>query len=422
MPYSSDTMAARVRRYVLSAAALTSVVLGLELLLFPPPRVGWFLATALMAIGVAVLWALVSLPRARDTEAVEVPPPSASLASVPPNPAPGVPTAPTQPSRSRRATLTEAGADWRILSAPPIPGDETWLSWLPRERRRLGPQDGRLLPGVVDSGGKAGNLVAFPVRDYYGLVPPTGGAADRYLPPPRSGAGSLWPSRRQPPSTNVRPKTSPVEIRLPTGNSAPYTEEELDRMFPPDGGPTVRFLAEPPDRIGGGSPWSSEPPQPKKVTDREEDPLDGIGPAESFPPTEVRGILQDAYLVSDESPPVGRHDSAKPEREVEALPRPRVIRHSSDLTLEATNPIPPHLREAGPLIRFDVHSPRRGGRGGSGSRSVCASCSKVVLNLRMSGPCPRCLRPVCDECLREAFAAHGHGWCSDCSASAATAA
>jgi len=96
-------------------------------------------------------------------------------------------------------------------------------------------------------------------------------------------------------------------------------------------------------------------------------------------------------------------------------------RRPSELSREAANPVPPHLRAAGPLDRFGPRPARPGGKDTSTARSVCASCSKVVVNLRMSGPCPRCLRPVCTDCLREAFVTQGHGWCLDCSTAVAAA-
>jgi hypothetical protein len=285
------------------------------------------------------------------------------------------------------------GSSWRILSAAADPGDETWLSWLPRERRRLVPEEGSVPPGVVTSPGRAGNLVAFPVRDYYGgALPPTVRGSRMSLPAGPREKGLVGDEHLP---------------RLSSSHASPFSEEELDRMFPPEGRRGAVFLSTAPNRIGGASPWAK--------------PVHAVGSSAS----RTGGVSADVMLsttpaedtvLEERAPSLPVRRSRNDENEREAS----MGVDTEDLGREAANPVPPHLRAAGPLIRSDSAQPFRAGKNTAGARSVCASCSKVVVNLRMSGPCPKCLRPICNECLREAFVAHGHGWCLDCSSTAAS--
>ena len=420
-PPDPEGLAGRFRLLLLSAAALTLLVLGIILLLFPFPSFGLYLPIALFVIGLAVLSGSIYLPQRPVPEMVVSRSPEGSAESMlPPSSRPlARPSAPI--GDRRRAVGTGAGADWRILSAPTDPGDETWLSWLPRERRRLGPADRGLAPGVVASPGRAGNLVAFPVRDYFGAVPPVPRTEHRLVPPVRRGsqrASPFDPSAR--PAGQV-PTGPSMDASRATPSLHPFSEEELDRMFPPEADRASRLLSHPPDRVGGRAPWTRASSPPESSTVAEEDSLESDRSA-----TESTGL--EADIVVRRGNPADRSTDSRPDIGLQG-PRSEVLEDAevptdsrpNELSREAANPVPPHLRAAGPLIRFDARASRPGGKDPSASRSVCASCSKVVVNLRMSGPCPRCLRPVCTDCLREAFVNQGHGWCLDCSTADASA-
>jgi hypothetical protein len=315
-----------------------------------------------------------------------------------------------------RARITARGSEWRVPSVPSIPGDGGWLSWLPREHSRTGVEGIDPIPGVIHSPGRAGNLVAFPVRNYlHGAWSSVGsGNLPRSSPVTVPSPGAPETHHPVPPPTTSTDRSREPSESLP--RTRPMSVEELDRMFPPVSGPRSVFLADAPEKVGGPSPWVRELSLPADPpASREEPPQPPYG----RPPS----------VEEDEDPPsqtdgfAGRRTEPARNREAATPPRPassggfsRPDPPTADLLREATNPVPPHLRETG-------RPSRSGARGSSGrptdladGRSVCASCSKVVVNVRMSSDCPKCLRPICDDCLREAFVTHGHGWCADCAA------
>jgi len=402
---------------LLPAGAVASLLLGLGLLLDPLGPIDAYAPFALFAVGAGALATYISLRYGRDVPAPSGPPTSAAgigTTSIPMDPRSG---SGTRPADRQRVPITSRGSEWRVLSAPVGPGDETWLSWLPREHRRLGPEGIGFTSGVVHSPGKAGNLVAFPVPNYYhgvrsapgsgGVIPPT--PASR---PPPSLAG--------PEDSNAIP-TAPIDPagRRPFRSSAragAYSEEELDRMFPLTSDHPYVVLADAPRRVGGMAPWKREPGPsaeaparlhslPPPAGGRSSPPGGGGGRSSQLVPSEEPGI---------ERPSGPRSTATLYSESPEASPGPRGT--EADLFLEASNPVPPHLRIEGGFTQVDVRRPARRSVDPGRPRSVCASCSNLVVNLHMSGPCPKCLRPICNDCLHDAFVRYGHGWCIDCSA------
>jgi hypothetical protein len=337
--------------------------------------------------------------------------------------APSLPTgspAPVAPGANERprARLTPRGAEWRVLSAPSIHGEGGWLSGLPREHRRSGIEGVEPVPGVVRSPGRAGNLVWFPVRNYYHGARSSTGSGTLSRPSP---GAEHSPSVTEANGPSVPPVTPPKRDREPSEplpGTRPLSVEELDLMFPPVSSSRSVFLSEAPKRVGGPSSWVRELSLPA-------DPP--ASPDESTSSTEDRS----STFEGDEDPPSRADPFEGPRTDHSTIPEatssprsrpPDGISHSNaqtaELFLEAANPVPPHLRGESARARTEARRPSVRSIGSASQRSVCASCSKVVVNLRMSGPCPKCLRPICNDCLREAFVTHGHGWCIDCSTAA----
>ncbi len=402
---------------LLPAGAFASLLLGLGLLLDPLGPMDAFTPFALFAVGAGALATYLSLRYWRD-----VPAPSGTAASAAGVVTTSIPTDPptvsgTGPADRQRAPITGRGSEWRVLSAPASPGDETWLSWLPREHRRLGPEGIGFTSGVVHSPGKAGNLVAFPVPNYYhgvrsapgsgGVTPPT--PASR---PPPSFAGA------EDPNALLMAPGDPAG-RRPSRSSArvgSFSEEELDRMFPLTSDHPYVILADGPRRVGGVTSWKREPGPSAEAPARPYS-VPRLAGGRSAPPG-WDGDRSSQPVPFDEpgaDRPSGPGWTTSPYSESpDTSPRPRGT--EAELFLEATNPVPPHLRNASGSLRVEVHRPARRSVDPGSQRSVCASCSNVVVNLHMSGPCPKCLRPICNDCLHDAFARFGHGWCIDCSA------
>lgn len=186
-------------------------------------------------------------------------------------------------------------------------------------------------------------------------------------------------------------------------------------MFPPEGPHTSVFLPAPPDRVGTRSPWS---------------PTRRFGAAPVPTTTELTGAFgtpADEPVSGNGSTPLGECAAGYDTSDAVLAPNVNTIPPSTpvegratpptELRLEAANPTPPHLRPVGAFLRCEPQTIARPGKRTFAPRSVCASCSRVVIDLHLSGPCPKCLRPLCDVCLREALATQGHGWCLDCSTS-----
>ena len=369
--------------WIVPALGLALVGLGAAMLVDLPPRLAVYTPVVLVAIGMTVLLVYLALPR----PTVPVSEPTVSRSTVPEREGAstfGQPPISADRSVARRRELNGVGSEWRVLSSPSVPGDETWLSWLPRERRRLGPDPASSAPGVVHSTGRAGNLVAFPVRNYFAAGPPREESRPSLAGP--SSRGSDDSVGDPSPETTLGSPSSRNRASWLTGSTPPhpYSVEELDRMFPPLAGGHRVFLEDAPQRIG----------------------------ARSVDPTMVRPRPD---RVSSESPPTSP-TLPIPTHDEKGGPSPE-----NALSIEATNPVPPHLRPVAPLEHTGAAPPARAHSSLSSARSVCASCSTVVVNLRMSGPCPNCLRPICDDCLREALRSHARGWCADCLASLAPA-
>jgi len=399
---------ALVLRWLSAAVALTSILLGTLLLVDLPPGTPTYVPIVLVAVGMSVL--LGSLATQKDPRSPRLRGPDASVDRAPLSP-PGDVRAVVGVAKATDelgSHIPGVGSEWRILSSPASPGDETWLSWLPRERRRLGPEGGPSTTGVVRSPGQAGNLVAFPVRNYYAAAPP-GSAAQpsRSAPVPLDRAGPL--DERG--GAHAGPHLSTANVttgnwRAGTPTNRPFSVEELDRMFPPLAGGQRLFLEDAPLRIGRGG--VHDPPVSYGALTLTPDGT----PSRYAQHVSARQRAQDLPELADSYDPLnGRNDSRAGKLPEES---PSTNTPSADLSLEAANPVPPHLRAQAFVERSEPSSGSRSGVVAPGARSVCASCSTVVLNLRMSGPCPRCLRPLCADCLGEALRSRGRGWCADC--------
>jgi len=396
-PYPTTDIAGRLawvaHRILLPAVSVGSAFLGILLLTNPVRGSSPLIALGLIASGSALL-AGSALAETRAFPSAAAGPELVGPRPVAPEPRPPTEEGSASIARHdarRRSLIAGRSSEWRVLSAPTFPGDETWLSWLPPEHRRLGPAS--YLP-VVPTPGPLGSRTR--------VVVDPGRRAEPDVPTPRSAdrRHDGWPTE----SLSAPP--SPVARR---GGRSAFTEEELDKMFPPENGRSSVFLSAPPDKVGTrASPRADNTP---------ENASRGRGPrADSVPesaPEFEFGASDDAGLDPAADLPEGS-DTWDPGPSG-APPEPLTAAASlaDTLMLEANNPVPPHLRGPGALPHPLPHA-TRGNAAAPMVKTVCASCSKVVMNLRMSGPCPRCLRPICNDCLRDALLQHGHGWCIDC--------
>ena len=400
-------------RILVPAVAFVLVLIGLILFIDPSSSVGPFVPFTCYAVGLGVLtgsaaffaWQSTLPPpkKAGETEGARAVAPVRDRTN-----APGV-----RPARRPLFSPSNRGSEWRVLSTPTSPGDETWLSWLPREHRRLGPEAAGMAPSGSYAPSGLGGLVAIPLRKSpqgfwagTGAFPATSrSAAARPIPVEVGGTPySAAPIRT--------PEPAPTP---PLPGTRAFSDEELDRMFPPAPDRPSLFLSNPPAKVGVSESLARHLGPRAEGTPRSARPgylYEEEGSLSELPP-EPFAIA--SRPVSEDPEPFGPGEAAGSSLSTghdEALGPPSA---GSDLSLESTNPVPPHLRAefAQSEIESRPHASRSAEPGGP--KSVCASCSKVVVSLRMSGPCPRCLRPICRDCLGEALRTVGHGWCEDCS-------
>lgn len=399
-------------RILLPLAALSSLVLGGVLLLHPSKPLGPYAPFVLVAIGLASLATSSGLQFHLPRGPAPALGPSRAVVPDVSRPHPESTQGPLLPSIRRRSFSPNPGSDWRVLAAPASPGDETWLSWLPRESRRLGAAGGLSGSRTGYSPVQPGSLVAFPVQRLNTniQVDSMPGAFARSTRVPGSPQVPTDKPRSNPdfsPTKGVAPEPPGRGSKKP-----PFSEDELDSMFPPGSEQRPAFLPKAPQRVGvrGSRPSESQPRAgPSIPTARPTNHSVPEVEMDSARPSVDSGQDWEPLPVTLDPKPVPTASA----RSLETTREPEPV--GSEISLEAANPVPPHLRSAGFRSAIETLPSGRRTPDLPGSKSVCASCSKVVVNLRMSGPCPKCLRPICTDCLREALVSHGHGWCIDCS-------
>lgn len=413
-----DRVANLARRFFLPAAAVTALVLGLLLLVTPRTLVGFYIPLSLFAIAIGLLASVTSLrrPTGRAPAARITPIPSgAGSSSTATHPSP---PGPAKVGRAFPPMVPGTGSEWRVANDSDRPGIGSGLAWLARRGGWRAHAAGcEPAPGVVRSPGKAGNLVAIPMRHYYpgvrSALPPEEfeDLVDSLRDLPIVDPALRSPYHRASPVLESVPPPS-----RPSPGGRAFSEEELDRLFPPAGERRPVLLSQAPSKVGR-SPLlatpAAEPPRavvpPPAPTVPSVDPEAADSPARDEP---LRPPLERGAPALDPKK-ASRAGTFPPPMTTIFHPPPD--EPSAELVLEAANPVPPHLRGAGPLLRFEPRASDRRSAKSTPARSVCASCSKVVVDLRMSGPCPKCMRPICHDCLREAILSRGRGWCLDCS-------
>lgn len=396
-------------RYLVGAA-LALVLIGLALFFDRAVPLGPYLPIALYLCGLVLLSGTGGLYAWRSALAPRRAPASRRAEPVA-SPFPTVARDDPRPARRLRLALLHGGGEWRVPSVPHRSGGGNWLAWLGPEHRRLDPESAGFAFSGGYSVGPPGGLVPIPVRRS-GWTPPAEPPSRPVVAATTGGLGhSVWEVDERTAFPDSAPDPRPASFSDATRE---FTDEELDRLFPPFLDRRIRFLPGAPMRIGLPEVNPSEVSPPK------EHPLgasEWAKPETAPPPESGSDEAEDSGPLFEPSAPQMEEPRIVPrESGIEATARwgglsPLEV---EDLRREAMNPVPPHLRVGFPTTQLDLHEPDRRPTGPPGARSVCASCSKVVVNLRLSGPCPECLRPICTDCLREGLRRYGRGWCEDC--------
>ncbi len=315
--------------------------------------------------------------------------------------------------RRVRGPHPESGIGRAAVSATAHVGDEFWGRWLLPHADSLGAELVGPVPATPYLPPVPGALAPYSARDadlvFVGRGSPAGRAEPR-------------PARPHPPRNSA---AAPVYLSsggstagdraITTIGGRAFSEEELDRLFPPDTSPWS-----PPSPGNGPSPERGVPPPQAPETPiarPSPGPLEralrasaaprmpGVGAPEPYAPSGAGSVLA--------AVPVGVTDYAAPFSEFPGTGG-TTERMNHPLHLEALNPIPPHLRSAGgsPPRRppaVETAPPLRP----NPARS-CSMCARQLWDFRSWGDCPECGDPICEHCLRLSFLTGAEGHCWDC--------
>jgi hypothetical protein len=397
-------------RYFLPVAGTCAVVLAALILLGEWSGTGPALYWTLFAVGVGALVSSFGFLAWQESLALRASRPVAHVAppAAPVAPAvPGTTAEPHRPVSAHHLTLPHlhSGLGRAAVSAAFRSGDDMWRRWVTPASPSLGVEVAGPVASSWYSPTKEGALAPFAPRDQgiWFLSP------DHHLvipDLPSSGGG---------PSFSVSGGSRDLRLEPePTERTQPFTEFELDTLFPPEpGAPLPPYDDTPPpepapDPFAGppGSPAPSPPTIPT-LSDTEERPRAPSAPStfRTGAPPIWEGLDAEIALAAAEAGAMGSGPSGM-------LPTLDSLDHQ--VYLEALNPTPPHLRTS--------HRPSRPKPPKRTVRSVaspeghefCTMCARKVADFRTWVECPRCGRPLCRDCLGISFLTGAGGRCFNC--------
>jgi len=248
----------------------------------------------------------------------------------------------------------------------------------------------------------------------------SGGAQEipRTIGAPRPGRRGALQRSPVPSLTISALRPGPVDRAIPTVGTRPFSEEELDRLFPPEASPPTPPPegTRPSPMVLGETP-PLRPGVPPAAPSRQS--LDGTTPGQ-VSPAPLGRPSPEPHLASG-SGPAGASEPPVMPGFAPSFPGILGGAWPTDLMdhpvdLEAINPVPPHLRAR----RAPEPGLRPAGRVGGSLQSTparsCAMCGRQLWDFRTWGECPGCGDPVCEPCLRSSFVNGAEGHCSDCRA------
>ena len=277
--------------------------------------------------------------------------------------------------------------------------DELWTRWAGPVAPGLGAAGDGPVPGAAYSTPRRGTPGPFPSRGHE-AVSLTGPLA-------RSGAMRARVEPTSPPSPARRAVDAAAGAARPAGSRLPlpFSEDELDRLFPPESSPGPAPMS---SRWSGpdGSTGSSESAETEGEDAPSSAPLRtapvpfAISGARSLTPPEPAGRSE----ASAEGPSVGSGSGDEPVAFLFSL---EAVESGGYLGRVASPR--PALGRIGPLREV----PRRDEVAPPPARS-CTECSARLTDFRAWADCPDCGTPLCRLCLSVSFLRGTMGSCSAC--------
>ncbi|HTW77097.1 MAG TPA: hypothetical protein VMG14_04955 [Thermoplasmata archaeon] len=393
-PFSEQVTDAS-HRYLLPVVGGAAAALGSLALLGRGVEIGPYVPLALVGLGAATVGSSLVYQHWRAAHRPRAVPPPTDLRG-PPDPFPS-------PYPNRVTFLSVAVPEPRpvphsgIGRAATSAGDRIWSQW------------------ENDPSGGLGATLAGPVAES-AFVPTRGVAAgpfgDRDADLVRSPTPTVepgWPFA--PHGTPIESSVMAAAIgrRTPEGRSRtgafrrpPYSEAELDALFPPE-----RPAAESPANFPLASGEISPMPSPRPALMVEPEAVGTwAGPSRDSAAPSAPMIAAIAIVPTDtpRSEPSGRFRIL-----------PSLLSLRDPLYVETIHPIPPHLRTPargrGALVGAPASSPRARA---TPARTECVGCLRSLSGFRGWVLCPGCHRALCRRCLGASFLASSEGFCSRC--------
>jgi hypothetical protein len=388
-PGLSERLTHASHQYLLPAVGAGAATLGGVLLLGAGAPTRPFLPFALVGLGAAAIASSVAFHHWKYRR-------SAWSSSTPTPPAP--PPFREEPF-GRAPSVPHSGIGRAATSSLPAAGDTIWRQW---DTAGSGPLGAALTGPVAESAyvpSAIGHPGPYADRDdglmFFPLAP---------LPRPAPIRGSVGVpgAPRRVPVPTVRSSAN-ARARLAARRRVPFSEAELDALFPPDRSPAPMAAAMP-----LATAEFSPIPFPRTTLALELDAIVARSPHE-VPPL---GVVQPVDTSPEEFPEFGQ--GAQPSGRFRILPSLLSLR--DPLYVETIQPLPPHLRTS---------AARSGGRavrgrsvpslGPSGDRPAeCVGCLRSLTGFRGWVMCPGCHGPLCRRCLGASFLASPEGQCSRC--------
>ncbi len=385
-------------RYVLPVVGSCAVTLGSLVLLGDWKGTGPAMYWTLLAAGLgALLTSFGYLAWQETVPARKSPsptgPPAARPLPITPAPLPLPPAPPISPLHTA-VHRPHSGLGRAAVSAALRSSEDLWHQWTAPKSRPLG----------VDLSGPVAEAWYFPARS--GAIAPFASRDEDlvFLAPGRRELVLSSPAE----ATGTPPPAPPVARPAAPTRTQPFTELELEELFPTDAAfDAVAFnTPSPPSAIAPVVSPAGAPPPPPEPTPSAPPVSVPPAPTPPLPPVPPAWELEAAKVAAlGESGPYVAGPTG-------LLPTLDSIDHQ--VYLEAMNPTPPHLRSGrGATPRKPTPARSRSARRYS-HEAVCAMCARKVAGFRSWVDCPQCGQPMCRDCLGIAFLSGADGRCFTC--------
>ncbi len=410
-PVTVETVARHSHRYVLPLAGAAALVLGTLSLVVERPEIARYLPFALLGVGVAaVIAAFAAIPGHRARVEGGVRSAGHDGLAIAANRIEGIRSPTDAPVDIPHPHAPVSGLGRTAVSVVAHLGDDLWGRWATPTTAPLGVALVGPVPETAYTSPPPGGFAPFPEKDKDALFLTDDGL--RPASPLVVGAGPM----------PVAPTGRGVPVVVPTGpfgrsrgvGPTAFSDEELDRMFPPDGEGILAdsavaeleaIAAEVRPRYNRAPPAeaSASPRQPSApIAADPEIPRDPSAPDVNTPPGASWDDLPDDPSIG-EAPSISA-GAMGTVRSLDLLDHPRYL-DASDPALPRLGRIP----DARVVARARAGAPR--------ARPVarhCGDCDRTLVDFHAWAPCPECREPMCRLCLSVSLLNGALGSCRQC--------